>query len=293
MNLRALEYLIALADHCHFGKAAEACFVSQPTLSMQIKKLEERLGVQLLERTNKSVMLTHAGKVIVERVRRILTQVDDIYTEAKLAGDLYSGELKIGIIPTLGPYLLPRIMPSLKKVFPKLTFYLYEEKSAGLLDRLKQGYLDAAILSLPVHNNDFVCTTLFEEEFMLAMSEQRTPNKRKTIKQTELKDEQLLLLDEGHCLRDQALIFCQNIHATESKQFRATSLETLRHMVASGSGMTLIPKLACQKDDGIFYLPFAHPRPSRTIGFLWRQVSARKSLLQDIASQIKRDTKQL
>src|SRR5438874_222095 len=120
MNLRTLEYLIALADYRHFGKAAEVCFVSQPTLSMQIKKLEERLGVQLLERTNKSVLLTNTGKVIVERVRRILSQVDEVYTEAKLAGDLYSGELKIGIIPTLAPYLLPHILPSLKKTFPKL-----------------------------------------------------------------------------------------------------------------------------------------------------------------------------
>jgi len=187
MNLRALEYLIALAEYRHFGKAAEACFVSQPTLSMQIKKLEERLGVQLLERTNKSVMLTNAGKMIVERVRRILTQVDEIYAEAKLAGDLYSGELKIGIIPTLAPYLLPYIMPSLKKTFPKLTYYLHEEKSAGLLDRLKQGYLDAAILTLPIHHNDFVIAPLFEEEFMLAVPQRHALNKRKTIKQTELK----------------------------------------------------------------------------------------------------------
>ncbi len=288
MNLRALEYLIALADYCHFGKAAKACFVSQPTLSMQIKKLEERLRVQLLERTNKSVMLTPAGKIIVQRVRSVILQIDEIYAEAKLAGDLYSGELKIGIIPTLGPYLLPHIMPSLKKMFPKLTLYLHEEKSLGLLERLKQGYLDAAILTLPVHDSDLVFISLFEEEFMLALPKQHVLNKCKTIHQAELNGEQLLLLDEGHCLRDQALVFCQDIQATESKHFRATSLETLRHMVANGSGMTLIPKLACQKGRGISYLPFSYPKPSRSIGFLWRQASARRTVLQEIASQIKK-----
>jgi LysR family transcriptional regulator, hydrogen peroxide-inducible genes activator len=255
---------------------------------MQIQKLEKRLGVQLLERTHKSVILTDAGKKIVERVRHVLIQIDEIYAEAKVAGDLYSGELKIGIIPTSGPYLLPHIMPSLKKAFPKLIFYLHEEKTIDLLDKLKRGDLDAVILALPIHNGDFSCATLFEEAFILAVPKEHDLNKRKIIKQAELKNKQLLLLDEGHCLRDQALSFCQSMLASESNHFRATSLETLRHMVASGSGITLIPQLACRKHDGISYLSFTHPAPSRTMGFLWRRASARKVLLENIAEKIKK-----
>jgi LysR family hydrogen peroxide-inducible transcriptional activator len=208
--------------------------------------------------------------------------------EAKLAGDLYSGDLKLGIFPTLAPYLLPHILPSLKETFPKLNYFLYEEKSDALLMKLKQGYLDAIILALPIRDQDVACALLFEEEFMLAVSKNHKFNKKKVIKKNDLKGEQLLLLEDGHCLREQALIFCKTTKASESKYFRSTSIETLRNLVANGLGITLIPKLACQKSDGNLYLPFARPKPARTVGLIWRQTSARRALLQDVAMSIKK-----
>ncbi len=288
MNLRDLSYLVALADHRHFGKAAETCFVSQPALSMQIKKLERYLGVKLLERTNKSVLLTDIGMSLVERSRQILSQVEELRDIANLAKDPYSGELKIGIIPTLAPYLLPYIMQTLSSTFPKLTIYLVEEQTSSIVEKLKAGKLDATILALPIHGEGFITSSLFEEEFMLAVPNNHVFTKRKTIRQTELVNKHLLLLEDGHCLREQALAVCQNVKAHESKSFRATSLETLRHMVASGAGMTLIPKLACKANDGIAYLAFNQPRPLRVIGMLWRATSAKGKLLNDIAGVIKK-----
>ncbi len=288
MNLRDLTYLVALAEHRHFGKAAETCFVSQPALSMQIKKLERYLGVQLLERTNKSVLLTEIGIVLAEKARQILTQVDELKETAKLAKDPYSGDLRIGIIPTLAPYLLPYIMQPLSSAFPKLTLYLVEEQTAAIVKQLKEGKLDTIILALPILEDGFVTSPLFEEEFMLAVSGHHPFSKRKKIRQADLANENLLLLEDGHCLREQALALCQAANAFESKSFRATSLETLRHMVASGSGMTLIPQLACKTNDGITYLPFNQPKPSRVIGILWRISSAKEKLLNDIADKIKK-----
>lgn len=288
MNLRDLKYLVTVADCKHFGKAAEKCFVSQPTLSMQIKKLEESLGIQLLERTNKSVMLTEVGTAIAERARKILQQADELRVTAKAAADPYSGEIKLGIFPTLAPYLLPHIVPSLIETFPKLTHYLVEEQTARLLRKLKQGKLDVAILALPIVDSEFRSIALFEEEFFLAVSPHHALAKRKTIKQNDLLDHDLLLLEEGHCLREQALSLCQLVKAAEVKNFRATSLETLRHMVASGVGITLIPKLAAQMNDGIVYLPFSQPKPMRTIGLLWRATSPRSALIKDMAAVIKK-----
>lgn len=287
MNTRDLKYLVALDDHRHFGKAAEACFVSQPALSMQIKKLEETLGVTLLERTNKSVLLTETGIAITERARHILHQVEEMRDHAKLAKDPYSGELKIGIIPTLAPYLLPLIIPSLAKKFPKVSFYLIEEQTALLIEKLKIGKLDAALLALPVAETGFATSTLFEEEYLLAVPATHTLAKRKIIKQNDLHDQNILLLEEGHCMRTQTLALCHKMNASEPQNFRATSLETLRHMVAAGNGITLMPKLAYQANDGVSYIPFSSPKPTRSIGLYWRPSAAKKALLQDIANQIK------
>jgi len=288
MNLRDLSYLVALADHRHFGKAADTCFVSQPALSMQIKKLERYLGVKLLERTNKYVLLTDIGMALVEKSRKILNQIEELRDIANVAKDPYSGELTIGIIPTVAPYLLPYIMPILSSTFPKLTIYLVEEQTASIVEKLKAGALDATILALPIMGEGFITSSLFKEEFMLAVPNHHSFTKRKTIRQTDLANKQLLLLEEGHCLRDQALAVCQHINANESKRFRATSLETLRHMVASGVGMTLIPKLACRANDGITYLAFNQPRPLRVIGMLWRTASAKEKLLNEVAAMIRK-----
>lgn len=287
MNTRDLQYLVALQDHCHFGKAANACFVSQPALSMQIKKLEETLGVKLLERTNKSVLLTDIGITITERARHILNQVEEMRNVAKLAKDPYSGELKIGIIPTLAPYLLPCIMPSLSKKFPKISFYLVEEKTSVLIEKLKIGKLDAAFLAHPVIEASFSTSLLFKEEFLLAVSSTHPLAKQKTVKQHDLDNQNVLLLEEGHCMREQTLALCHKMNASETQNFRATSLETLRHMVAAGNGITLMPKLAQQLHDNISYIPFCSPKPMRSIGLYSRFSTAKKVLLEDIAAEVK------
>ena len=287
MNIRDLKYLVALREHRHFGKAADACFVSQPALSMQIKKLEECLGVQLLERTNKSVMFTVVGEIMIERARVVLNEVDEMKEIARQATDPFGGELRLGIFPTLAPYLLPHITPRLSKKFPRLSLLLLEEKTGVLLEKLQQGKIDAAILALPVVETNLVHTPLFNEEFMLAVPRTHAFAKRKLIKPEELIDQPLLLLEEGHCLREQALSFCFQVSAVENQRFRATSLETLRHMVASGVGMTLMPKLACHANDSVAYIPFKTPKPNRSIGMVWRASTARQQALKEIAAVIR------
>lgn len=287
MNIRDLKYLVSLLDHQHFGKAAEACFVSQPALSMQIQKLESILDIKLLERTNKSLLFTEEGIHIAERARNILTQVDEIYDYAKLAKDVYSGELKIGIFPTLAPYLLPLIMPMLSKKFNKISFYLIEEQTQALVEKLKDGKLNAAFLALPTHEKSFKTTPLFEEEFLLAVPHNHPFANLKTIKPTNFDNKELLLLEEGHCMREQALSFCQKMNASETQSFRATSIETLRHMVAAGVGMTLMPKLACDGNKAIAYVPFATPKPVRSIGLAWRDTTSKSQLLEEIAVYVK------
>lgn len=286
MKLKDLTYLVAVATHQHFGKAAEACFVSQPALSMQIMKLEESLGVQLLERSNKSVQLTDHGHAIVERARLILSQVDDVKAIANAAKDPFSGEFRLGIFPTLAPYLLPHIMPTLKKHYPKMAFYLIEEKTPTLIEQLKAGDLHAAILATPVTEPSFTHHFLFEEPFLLATHKHHELAKLKSLKPQHLDEANLLLLDEGHCLRDQALAVCHRIHATENQHFRATSLETLRHMVGAGVGMTLMPKLACLPHKELAYLPFANNAPHRRIALFSRKNSAKVVVLKDLAAKI-------
>ncbi len=288
MNTRDLEYLVALSDYRHFGKAAQACFVSQPALSMQIQRLEAVLGVKLLERGNKSVLLTDIGLAITERARHILTQVNEIYDLASLAKDPYSGELRIGVIPTLAPYLLPRIIPPLAQQFSKIHFYLVEEQTAYLMQKLKTGVLDAAFLALPVEEPQFITVPLFEEAFLLAVPKTHPLAEQKTIQQQDLTLQNLLLLEEGHCMRGQTLALCHQVQAFEVQNFRATSLETLRQMVASGNGITLMPQLARQANDGICYIPFSPPKPVRSIGLCWRASSVKEGLFTAMVLSIKK-----
>lgn len=289
MNLRDLKYLVAIADHKHFGIAAEACFVSQPALSMQIKKLENILGVQLIERTSKSALLTEIGKLMTEQARDILYRAENMKEMAKQARDPYSGELRLGIIPTLAPYLLPHITPGLAKLFPKLTLYLVEAQTSSLITQLKHGTLDGALLGLPLLAEDLIASPLFEEEFMLATPSNHPLSKKKSVRFLDLDNKTLLLLEDGHCMRDIALELCAQANASESKKFQATSLETLRHMVATKVGITLIPKLAYRSNtDGICYLPFHAPKPTRIIGMVWRPSCAKKILLENIVLQIRK-----
>ena len=244
MNLRDLKYLVALADLRHFGKAADACFVSQPTLSTQIRKLEDELGVALVERAPRKVMLTAAGQDVVLRARRIVAEVEQMKESARRSRDPESGSMRLGVFPTLGPYLLPHIVPQLRERFPQLELLLVEEKSDVLLQRLRDGKLDAALLALPVHDEQLHAELLFEEPFVFAAPQRHPLAARASVSMAQLSDETLLLLEDGHCLRDQALDVCRLSGANEKSGFRATSLETLRQMVAAGVGVTLLPALS-------------------------------------------------
>lgn len=287
MNIRDLKYLIAIAQHCHFKRAAEACFVSQPALSMQIKKLEETLGVKLIERTNKSMFLTDIGKQITEHATEIIHRIDAMTELAQCTKDPFCGNLHLGVIPTVAPYLLPLIIPKITKLYPNLSLYLIEDFTENLILKLKRGELDAAILGYPQSPHDFTSLPLFQEEFVLALPTNHALTKKKSVQLSDLENKTLLLLEDGHCMRDLALEVCYNAHASESKHFRATSLETLRHMIASNTGMTLMPKLACQSNDGICYLPFCSPKPERSIGLSFRKSSAKKILIEQLSLQIK------
>ena len=291
MNLRDLRYLVTLADLKHFGRAAAACFVSQPTLSTQIKKFEEELGVPLIERNPRNVMLTDVGVSVVARARSILHEAEQIKNIARRAKEPELGTVKIGIFPTLGPYLLPHVVPGIVKKFPKLELMLFEEKTATVLKKLHDGDLDAGILALPVHDDTLHAEFLFEESFVLAVPKGHALAKYKKIKLTDLANERLLLLDDGHCLRDQALEVCQLAGVGERAGFRATSLETLRHMVAANVGMTLLPALTVQPPvpptPNIVLIPFAEPVPHRRIAMVWRRTSALAAFLQQLVPLLK------
>lgn len=287
MNLRDLGYLVALAEHRHFGRAAEACFVSQPTLSTQIRKLEEELGVTLVERAPRKVMLTPAGRDIAERARRIVADVEQMKEAARRSRDPEAGTVRLGIFPTLGPYLLPHVVPRIRARFPRLELLLVEEKSPEILSRLRSGGLDAGLLALPVHDDQLHAEFLFEEPFLLAVSKDHPLASRESLRLHELKDERLLLLEDGHCLRDQALDVCHMAGAGENAGFQATSLETLRQMVAAGVGVTLLPALAVRPpvppSPDIHLLDFRGTPPSRRIAMLWRRSSAMAGFLEQLA----------
>ncbi|NII09991.1 DNA-binding transcriptional regulator OxyR [Oleiagrimonas sp. C23AA] len=290
MNLRDLHYLVALAEHRHFGRAAEACFVSQPTLSTQIKKLEEELGVALVERAPRKVLLTEVGREIADRARDVINEVDQIKSIARRTRDPESGTVRLGIFPTLGPYLLPHAVPLIRRAFPKLELLLVEEKTEVVLQRLREGRLDAGILALPIHEDSLHTEFLFEEPFLLAVPRHHPLAKREWLKMDELADQSLLLLEDGHCLRDQALEVCQLAGAGEKSGFRATSLETLRQMVAADVGITLLPTLAVKppvaQAENVHLIEFRGQAPSRRIAMVWRKSSAMGGFFKRLAEVI-------
>jgi LysR family hydrogen peroxide-inducible transcriptional activator len=291
MNLRDLRYLVALADHQHFSQAAAASFVSQPTLSTQIKKLEDELGVSLVERSPRRVMLTEVGRAIAERARYVQREVEEIREIARRTQDPESGSVRLGFFPTLGPYLLPHVVPRLRERFPRLELLLVEEKTPTLVQQLIEGKLDAAGLALPLHDDRLHAEFLFEEPFMLAVPRQHELARREApLKIADLADRTLLLLEDGHCLREQALDVCHLAGSTERTGFRATSLETLRQMVAANVGMTLLPTLAVKPpvppSDAVALLPFADRTPSRRIALAWRKTTALAPFLKRLAALI-------
>lgn len=291
VNLRDLEYLVALAEERHFRKAAEKCFVSQPTLSGQLRKLEDELGVLLMERTSRKVLFTPAGDAITAQARRVLAATKDLRDIARTFTEPMSGELHIGLIPTVGPYLLPHIIPSLRQHFPELQIFLYEAQTQVLLKQLADGDLDCLILAQLDDMDNFGSIPLYDEPMLLALPAGDKWAERTEIGLEELKGEKLLMLEDGHCLRDQAMGFCFAAGIGEDSHFKGTSLETLRNMVAAGSGLTLIPKLAVtehKEDSGVRYLSVTNPCPSRTITLLHRSHSVRRPCFNEMARVISR-----
>jgi LysR family hydrogen peroxide-inducible transcriptional activator len=294
MNLRDLQYLVALADHRHFGRAAEACFVSQPTLSTQVKKLETELGAELLERSPRAVLLTAVGEQVVAHARTVLDEADAIRGVARHAQDPRAGQLRLGAFPTIAPYLFPHVVPTLRDRLPDLELLLTEEKSAVLIEQLRTGRLDAAVLALPVDDDTLHPELLFREDFVLAVPANHPlavgasdGSEQAPISIDVLHDERVLLLTEGHCLRDQALAVCQLAGVGERDGFRATSLETLRNMVAAGAGVTLLPLLAVRPpvapSPAIALRAFRDPAPHRDIALVWRRTSVFRDMLPEIA----------
>jgi len=288
MNLRDLGYLVAVADHGHFGRAADACYVTQPTLSTQLRKLEQELGVELVERNPRHIVLTEAGEQVVERARIILTEADNIVEVARRASDPESASLRVGIFPTLAPYLLPHVVPEIRERFPRLELLLVEEKTEEVVRRLREGQLDAAVLAMPVEAPGLHEEELFDEDFVLAVPDGHPLAQLEgAADPSVLSGESVLLLEDGHCLRDQALSVCQLAGASERSGFRATSLETLRQMVAAGVGVTLLPELAVRPpvpvSRDITLVRFADPAPRRRIAMYWRSSSVYREFLPQLA----------
>ena len=292
MNLRDFEYLIALDEFRHFGQAAQSCEVSQPTLSTQLKKLEDELGTPLIERSGRNVQLTRVGHEVVARARKVVEQVAEMRSIARHASDPRSGEIRVGCFPTLNPYLLPHAMPALKKSLPSLSVLVVEEKTQTLEDMLDRGELDAIIVGTPVVRSGIDVLPLFREDFLFA-GPPHDPEMSSDDKLlvSDLEGEELLLLSEGHCLRDQALQVCKTSKASEQVNYRATSLETLRHMVVSGAGYTLMPKLAVTPpvtpNPGLVLKEFADPAPHRDVMLAWRSGSVYREVFPQLAEVVR------
>ena len=276
MTLQDLRYVVALADHGHFGRAAAACDIGQSTLSTQLKKLEKQLGVTLFERTTKSVSVTAIGAEIVGRARQVLADVEAITSVGQHISGPLAGGFSLGVIPTLGPYLLPWLVPALKTDYPELRLTVREDLTTPLLERLGSHRLDAALVALPVPEDRLESLPLFDEPFWFAEPKGRRPAAAKMMTEDDLRGQRLLLLTEGHCLRDQALAICRTADRDAEGDFRATSLETILQMVATGLGSTLLPAMACTeaRTRAVTTRPL-EPGIGRRIGLVWRRSYSR------------------
>lgn len=293
MNLRDLKYIIAVAESHHFGRAAERCFVSQPTLSGQIKKLEQELGVAIFERTNRSVEITPVGEAILVHARQMMEQADVIQQLARAHQDPLAGPLRIGAIPTLSPYLLPLILRPLQKQHPQMKLVLSEELTDTLLQRLRQHEIDAALLATPVEEPDMDALPLFDEPFWVAFPRKHPFYTKDKITLREVEQENLLLLAEGHCLAQQAMDLChmkQRQTRGDMADLRATSLETLIQLVGAGFGVTLVPALAMRgswtSGSGVVAQPLTSAKASRRVALVFRHSFPRPVALQALAAVI-------
>lgn len=292
MTLQELRYLVAVADKGHFVRAADACHVGQPTLSAQLKKLEDYLGVTLFERNKHQLRPTPIGEQIIERARRALDVIEEIRDLAKRDHDPMHGALRLGVIPTLGPYLIPHLLPAMRASLPQLHLFLREDLTVNLLERLRQGSLDALLLALPVRGDDVDELELFHEPFVVALPSEHALANRCQLSEVDLRGENVLLLEEGHCMREQALSICAATSSDQREELKATSIETLRQMVAAGVGCTLLPQLAAAPGLGaiagglVAVRPFAPPVPTRRIGLVWRHRYPREATVRGLGQLI-------
>lgn len=279
LTLRQLRYLDALARHGNFGRAAEECGISQPAMSMQIRELEHELGAELVTRRQGVTVLTEAGAEVAQRAYSILSATRDLVDCVRYSGSLLSGTLRLGVIPTLAPYVLPLLLPELHRAYPDLCLDLLETQTKALVSELGQGTLDVLLLALPLENTEFETVVLFNDRFLLAVPADDPLPERSRVRPSDAKARRLVLLEEGHCLRDQALVYCGDRDTTHTK-LGATSLATVLQMVASGYGVTLLPEVAVDvevRDERVKLLRFIEPQPRRQIGLAWRSTSPRKA----------------
>ena len=285
LSPRQLQYVVAVAETLGFHKAAERCHVSQPTLSAQVKQLEDVLGVQLFERDRRRVLLTAAGAVVVAHARRVLLEIDDTIAAAKQLIEPCSGTFRIGVIPTIAPYLLPDVVPAVRARYPKLQLVFREEKTDPVVADLREGRLDAGLVALEAEIGEWASGRIADDPFVVALPEGHRLARKKRVAASDLDNENVLLLDEGHCFRAQALSICNRAGAKES-ELRATSLSTLAQMVSSGAGVTLLPSMAVPVENRRAQLevrPFVKPVPGRTIALVWRPRSPFAAVFNELA----------
>lgn len=296
MTLTELKYIVAVARERHFGRAAEACFVSQPTLSVAIRKLEDELGVVLFERGGSEVGITPIGLRVVTQAQRVLEEGANLREIARQGHDPLAGPLRVGVIYTIGPYLLPRLVPTQIAATPQMPLLLQENYTTRLLELLRQGEIDCAIVALPLPEYGLMVRPLYDEPFLVAVPRHHAWAKRKEILSSELKDETMLLLGTGHCFRDQVLEVCPELSRYSAssegiqRTFEGSSLETIRHMVAAGIGITVLPasslSMPGMRSDLLAYIPFKAPVPDRRVVLVWRKSFPRPTAIEALITSI-------
>src|ERR1700720_884883 len=278
-SLQQLRFLCALAEQCHFGRAAESCAVTQSTLSGGIKELEARLGITLFERSHRHVMLTPLGKEIATRAQRLLVNAEELVGLARNAQEPLSGPLRFGVIPTVGPYVLPSLLPHLGAALPQLKLFVREDQTTVLLDKLRSGDLDIVLVATPYDLGDVEAVEIHEDPIVVAMPRHHPLGRRQVVERDELASHQLLMMEDGHCLRSYSLRACRIVDRVRNEVFHATSLRTLVQMVAADLGITLMPQIAVDAElastQNVVTRPISPDRPSRTLVLAWRQTSSR------------------
>ncbi|MCB1519470.1 MAG: hydrogen peroxide-inducible genes activator [Hyphomicrobiaceae bacterium] len=290
ITLKQLRYFDALARTQHFGRAAEMCSVTQPALSMQIRELEQSLGLELIERARTGARLTAKGRELADRAARILGDVRSLVEFAHHADQVLAGSLKLGVIPSIAPYLLPPLLPLVRTQFPDLELHVRETQTATLIDELINGKIDCMLLALPIDHQDIATEALFEDRFLLALPAQKKLSGRVRATPEMIANEHLLLLEEGHCLRDQALTYCSLTQVEQVDTFGASSLSTIVEMVAAGYGITLLPEMCIGMEGrgrALTLMPFAEPQPKRLVGLGWRRTSPRTRDFQELGRLFK------